>query len=61
MDDATCKGCVHYRDESYTPTGIGVAYCDEKESKRYGLPSGSIDTVVYEDSKACRYFRSKKI
>ena len=50
-----CKECRHYRNESYTPTGIGIADCGIKESRRYGKMDGSIMTVVYEN-QSCRYF-----
>ena len=53
-----CKDCKYYRNETYTPTGIGVAICDMKESKRYNMPYGSLETVVYEDD-SCRYFKDK--
>ena len=36
-----------------------MAYCDRKESKRYGLPEGSIRTVTYADC-SCRFFEEKK-
>ena len=51
-----CKDCVHYRDESHTPTGVGIAYCNVKESRRYGMEDGSIVTCVFEDDK-CRYWK----
>lgn len=50
-----CKQCRYYYSEKYTPTGIGIAYCDVKESRRYCMPDGSIQTVVYEDG-TCRYW-----
>ena len=52
----TCKSCEHYKKESHTSTGVGIAYCDEKESRRYGMPTGSIQTVVYEDGH-CKYWK----
>lgn len=54
----TCKKCKYYQDETYTPTGKGIAYCYEKESRRYGMPTGSIQTVVYTDGN-CRYWKEK--
>ena len=56
--DRKCRSCKNYTDETFTPTGIGIAYCHHKESKRYGLPDGSIQTVAYADS-TCRYFEAK--
>lgn len=53
-----CYNCKHYTDETFTPTGIGISYCYHKESKRYGLSDGSIQTVTYADS-TCRYFKEK--
>lgn len=53
-----CKDCIGYKDETFTPTMIGIAYCGIKESKRYGMRIGAINTVVYEDS-TCRYFKQK--
>lgn len=50
-----CNNCKYYTDETYTPTGIGIAYCDVKESRRYSKPDGSIRTVTYEES-TCRYW-----
>lgn len=50
-----CKNCKHYVAETHTPTGVGIAYCDVKESRRYGKPDGSIQTVIYENS-TCRYW-----
>lgn len=50
-----CYNCKHYTSETLTPTGIGIGYCYHKESKRYGLPDGSIQTVTYADS-TCKYF-----
>ena len=55
-----CKQCKYYIDESYTSTGIGIAYCYMKDSKRYNMPYGSIQSVVYEDGK-CRYFQDSGI
>lgn len=54
-----CHNCKHYTDETFTPTGISIGYCYRKESKRYGLPDGSIQTVAYADS-SCRYFEEKE-
>ena len=51
-----CRNCKHYESGTFTSTGKGIAYCYEKESRRYGLPHGSIQTVTYEDSK-CRFFK----
>ena len=53
-----CKDCEFYTDETYTSTGVGIAYCYEKESKRYGLPTGSLKTVVYEDG-SCKCWKGK--
>lgn len=50
-----CYNCKHYTSETLTPTGIGIGYCYHKESKRCGLPDGSIMTVTYADS-TCKYF-----
>ena len=50
-----CKNCKYYKDETHTLTGVGIAYCDVKESRKYGKPDGSIRTVTYEDS-TCRYW-----
>lgn len=55
----TCEHCKYYTDESFTPTGAGIAYCYEKESRRYGKPTGSIQTVVYADG-SCKYWKDKK-
>jgi len=55
-----CKNCCHYTDETRTPTGIGIAYCDTKESRRYNTKDGSIRTVVYEDGK-CKYWSERNI
>ena len=54
----TCKTCKYYEDETNTPTGEGIAYCYEKESRRYGMPTGSIQTVVYADGN-CRYWKEQ--
>jgi hypothetical protein len=54
----TCKSCKYYEDETHTPTGEGIAYCYEKESRRYGMQTGSIQTVVYADGN-CRYWKEK--
>lgn len=54
----TCKFCKYYENETYTPTGEGIAYCYEKESRRYRMPTGSIQTVVYADDH-CRYWKEK--
>ena len=54
-----CYNCKHYTDETFTPTGISIGYCYNKESKRYGLPDRSIQTVAYADS-SCRYFEEKE-
>lgn len=53
-----CKSCKYYYDETKTPTGIGIAYCDMKWSKRMGLHYGSLQTVVYEDGH-CRDWEQK--
>lgn len=53
-----CCTCEHYKDETHTETGVGIAYCYEKESRRYGLSTGSIQTVVYADGY-CRYWKEK--
>ena len=54
----TCKNCEYYQDETHTPTGIGIAYCYEEQSRRYRMPTGSIQTVVYEDQN-CKYWKGK--
>ena len=54
-----CRNCKHYESETFTSTGKGIAYCYEKESRRYGLPHGSIQTVTYEDSR-CRFFKDRR-
>lgn len=54
-----CYNCKHYTSETLTPTGIGIGYCYHKESKRYSLSEGSIQTVTYADS-TCRYFEVKE-
>lgn len=55
--DMRCKDCRYYKDETKTPTGIGIAYCDVRDSRRFGKFDGSIKTVVYEDGH-CKYFKT---
>ena len=57
--DKKCKNCKFYYSETKTATGIGTAYCDEKWSKREGLPHGYLQTVVFED-ETCRYWKPKE-
>lgn len=55
-DGNMCKDCAYYYGEDFTETGVGIGYCDVKESRRYRMDDGSIPTVVYEDG-SCKHYR----
>lgn len=52
-----CRNCKHYESETFTSTGKGIAYCYEKESRRYGLLHGSIQ--ILQRWKSDEFFRSR--
>ena len=54
-----CENCVYFHDKDVTSTGKILGYCNMKDSKRFGLPYGSLRFVVYGDGK-CPYFKAKQ-
>lgn len=52
----TCHDCIYYYGQRLTSTNIETGYCDMKDSKRFGLPYGSLQFVVYGDNRKCKYY-----